>query len=199
MAETEDADILETTVRLLLENREIEARAELLKLSHGDPVEGPIVGVKISAQRPSCEPRPPTDPSLLAPVLQQDRWRCRYCGRKLVAAGVIELIGAMCPGQFPFPPGHHMPVGRTHPAAIRVYPAVDHVRAGSQGGDWRNQANLVAACTPCNELKSDRPGWEPTPRVEGAWKGLTEYYRSLAERAGKVRPYHARWLRALGM
>jgi len=200
MVETEDADILEIAVRLLLERRDGEAEAELLRFTPDDPVPPPVIHSVTATDRPSHAPRPPTSPSILAPVLKRDKWRCRYCQRKLVAAGVIELIGSLCPEQFPFPPGHHMPVDRTHPAALRVYPSVDHVHAGSLGGDWHDQNNLVAACTPCNELKSDTLGWGATPISEGdEWKGLTEYYRSLTERASSVRPYHVRWMEALGV
>lgn len=38
---------------------------------------------------------------------------------------------------------------------------VDHVRAWSRGGrHWRN---LVLACIPCNQTKSDHNGWTPRP------------------------------------
>lgn len=196
----EDAIILEAAVRLVLEQRVAEARAELRTLSVEDPMPHPVVDAKTAAARPIARiPRPSVNRSLLATVLQRDGWTCRYCGRKLVVAGVIELIGTLCPIEFPFPPGHHMPVGRTQPAANRVYPNADHVHAGSLGGDWHDPANLVAACTPCNERKSDMLGWTAGANADGQWKGLTEYYRVLAESTGTVRSYHAAWLRTLGL
>ncbi|MBV8081940.1 MAG: HNH endonuclease [Candidatus Eremiobacteraeota bacterium] len=91
-----------------------------------------------------------------------------------------------------------MPVGRTHPAAIRVYPAVDHVHPVSLGGAWADPQNLVSACVPCNELKSDKLGWARGTFSNDGWNGLVEYYRALAERRAPIRRYHLDWLRALG-
>lgn len=52
-----------------------------------------------------------------------------------------------------------MPAATTHPAANRVYPNVDHVQAWSLGGAWDDLGNLLTACTPCNERKSNNLGW----------------------------------------
>ena len=199
MDSIEDADIIARAVRLLLEQRNSEARVELQNLSRTDPVAAPLVDSSAALERPSHTARPNVSPPGLARVLTRDGWRCHYCGRKLVVAGVLELVGELCPGEFPFPPGHHMPVARTHPAAIRVYPNVDHIHAGSLGGHWTDETNLVAACTPCNELKSDRLGWSGLQRERDAWNGLSDCYRGLVERAGATRSYHVTWMRALGV
>ena len=167
----EDAEIIASAVRLLLDGRDSEAQVELLRLPELDPIEPPTVYSTVVTTRKVHSSRPSTNPSLLAPILRRDGWRCQYCGRKLVVSGVIVLVATLCPEQFLFPPGHHMPVIGTHPAAVRVYPNVDHLLAGSSGGDWRDQANLVAACTPCNERKSDKLGWVTLSHKDDRWKG----------------------------
>lgn len=133
-----------------------------------------------------------------AAVFRRDGWRCRYCGRRLVVSGVLELIGILYPEEFPFP-SHNMAHSSTHPAAIRVYPNVDHVdaRAESVGDDLRN---LIGACTPCNELKSDNLGWVAVEQDLDQWDGLTNSYRPLLQLVGvPVPPFHRQWMRALGL
>ena len=193
----DDALILALAVRLLLENRDADAHTELLRLSIVDPIGAPAISQETLPSDGGRYKRPAVKPAELAAVLMRDGWRCRYCGRRLVVPGVIELVGALCPEQFPFPAGHHMPAGRTHPAAIRMYPNVDHVEAGSVGGRWADDTNLVAACTPCNELKSDKGGWKVETPVIDEWDGLVGCYRALVSKAGTMRPYHQNWMRAL--
>ena len=193
----EDAVILARAVNLLLQRRDAAAETELLALSLEDPIPKPIVTAR-SIGHPRAESRPPVQRQTQAMVFKRDRWRCSYCGRKLVVAGVIELIGSYCPEQFPFPPGHHMPAKLTHPAANRIYPNVDHLQPWSHRGSWSDLSNLVTACTPCNESKSDRLGWETQSYEADDWNGLVECYRALAERNGVLRRYHVDWLRALG-
>jgi hypothetical protein len=199
MTETQDAYFLREAARLLVERRDAAARLELLKLPRVDTVKRPIVKATAADAPAERTARPPTSPALLAPILRRDGWRCRYCGRRLVLSGVIALIARLCPSDFPFPPGHHMPADRTHPAAIRVYPNVDHVHAGSVGGDWRATENLVTACTPCNEAKSNRLGWEPEAFGSDNWDGLVQFYRALVERTGDRSSYHRQWMKALGV
>jgi 5-methylcytosine-specific restriction endonuclease McrA len=196
----EDALILREAAHHLVAREDDAARESLRKLSRDDPVEPPVVDSRVAAARPERVPRPRVKPQQLADVLRRDAWRCHYCARRLVASPVIEIIGTLCPDEFPFPPGHHMPVARTHPAAIRVYPNVDHVHAGSLGGNWHAEDNLIAACTPCNEAKSDRLGWTTLEHERDEdWHGLTELYRRLTQRLPEVRTYHRDWLRALGV
>src|SRR5262249_15636633 len=110
---------------------------------------------------------------------------------------VIELIGRLCPEEFPFPPGHHMPRGLTHPAAERVYPNVDHVQALAVGGAALDLGNLIAACTPCNEEKGDRLGWERVELERDDWDGLSSKCRPLLELAGGAMTTTQRaWIRA---
>jgi len=196
MAE-EDGPILERAARLLVDGNLSGAQVEFAKLSPTDPIIRPkfpsLPGVAIPGAK-----RPNVSPAILAPILQRDCWCCRYCGRRLVVAGVLELLGIIAPNEFPFPRGHNMPAARTHVAACRTYPAVDHVRAGSSSNLWRDQNNLVAACMPCNESKGDRSGWIVQPVSQPNWTGLVQLYRPLMERATVRRQYHVSWLNALG-
>jgi hypothetical protein len=110
---------------------------------------------------------------------------------------VIELVGRLCPVEFPFPPGHHMPKGRAHPAAERVYPNVDHVMALAIGGSAVEMANLVTACTPCNEEKGDRLGWERVELERDDWDGLSSNFGALlAIAAIPPTSTHRAWSRA---
>jgi hypothetical protein len=143
--------------------------------------------------------RPSLSKAQLAFVLKRDGWRCQYCGRLLVAGGVLELIGLLCPEQFPFPPGHHMPANRTQPAANRVYPNVDHIHAGSRGGSWTDRSNLITACTPCNERKGNNAGLPRAAQESDNWCGLVDCYRGLALRFEPIRRYHLEWFKALGI
>jgi len=195
----EDADILKIAVQRLVEHRDTEAREALLGLSLTDPIPALNVEARVASDTPPATKRPSVSKSHLAAILRRDGWRCHYCGRKLVFQGVLEILGQLCPAEFPFLPGHHMPRERTHPAAPRVYPEVDHIHAGSIGGHWTDQENLVAACLPCNTRKSNRLGWTRGTFEAIAWQGLTELYRPLVERLENARPYHAAWLRVLGL
>ena len=193
----EDAEIVSDAARCLVEQRDDDARLALASLSITDPVLAPTVERVLTQNDKATTKRPSVTAKTLCSVLKRDNWQCRYCARKLVAAPLIEVIGALCPNEFPFPKGHHMPADRTHPAAVRIYPAVDHVHAGSVGGDWKDEVNLVAACVPCNERKSNYSGWVPQAVVAGSWNGLTDLYRPLLGRLGAIRPYHRTWINAL--
>lgn len=194
----DDGLILGRAAHLLLDGQDDAARAELTKLSPVDPVLPPqfvsTAGISVLDVK-----RPNVTPAVLAPILKRDHWCCRYCGRRLVIAGVLEVLGILAPIEFPFPRGHHLPAARTHPAARRVYPEVDHIHAGSTGGHWTDTTNLVAACVPCNERKGDRGGWILQPSTHEGWTGLIECYRPLVLRAGVERAYHQQWFRALNL
>jgi|GEM_PF-5200754 len=193
----EDAEIIGRAVALLLVNEDIEACSELTKLPTTDPIQKLTVGAEPAAERPTRLKTEPLDNALRVRIYKRDGWRCRYCGRKLIVPGVLELLTTLCPGFRGLAPGHHMPVARTEPAVERVYPNVDHVHAVSLGGAWRDESNHVMACTPCNTRKSDLLGWTPGSIVSDEWDGLTSDYRPLAERTGEISPYHVRWLRLL--
>jgi 5-methylcytosine-specific restriction endonuclease McrA len=195
----QDADIFEAAVHHVLDGRQAEASARLLQLPAEDPVLRPPKSLTVMSERP-----PPLQPLYLTPAIRaqvfaSDNWCCRYCARKLVHPGILLLLGEIFPEFRGLKSGHHMPKETTEPAVVRVYPEVDHVNAVSLGGTWRDLDNLVAACTPCNELKNNYLGWTTIPRVTEPWSGLTEYYRPLAKLATRVGRYHVDWMRVLGV
>lgn len=198
MDQNDDALILGRAVQLLIQDRKDEARQALAHLSIADPIVPPAFATSYVGTG-EYVPRPSVNASILAPIFARDGWRCQYCGRRLVASPIIEIIGTLCPEEFPFPAGHHMPRDRTHPAAIRVYPEVDHVHPGSLGGDWRAETNLITACEPCNMKKSNRVGWSVGTFARNDWDGLVPYYRALVTAAGNTRDYHRGWLRAFNV
>lgn len=197
----EDADIFARAVSLLLERQDDEARLVLSELPEADSIPRPTFN---SIWGPRCDHREAIQPvsnALRAQVYNRDWWGCRYCNRKLVVPGMLELLTTVVPGFKGLLPGHHMPFGRTEPAVERVYPNVDHVHAVANGGAWLDTNNHVTACTPCNAKKSNRTGWVPNPieNVTHDWQGLVPAYRPLAARVDSIRRYHKNLFRDLGI
>jgi hypothetical protein len=152
-----------------------------------------------------AEREPPNErvPATAASILRRQPANASGLGdraRRLVASPVIEIIGTLCPDEFPFPPGHHMPVPPHPSGGDTRLPQRRPCPRGSLGGNWHAEDNLIAACTPCNEAKSDRLGWTTLEHERDEdWHGLTELYRRLTQRLPEVRTYHRDWLRALGV
>jgi hypothetical protein len=195
----DDAAILGRALEFINVRDDAAARATLRSLQREDPLPSPrVTGTYIRERPDNIPPRPKMPPTSLVSVLRRDEWQCNYCGRRLVLAPLIAAIGALYPDEFPFP-SHAMPARTTHPAAIRVYPNVDHVTAGRFSGDWTNDGNLVAACTPCNTLKSDRSGWPGLSFTRQSWDGLTRYYEMILKRLPTVTASQIAWACALGI
>lgn len=121
-------------------------------------------------------------------MLRRDRWRCRYCGRLLIHAEVLQLIAQLAADAFPWV-SHHMPMDRTLPAIERLYPAVEHALPLARG--WTNtDANLRACCTPCNEWKGnctlEEAGVALRQPADG-WDGLESTLGPLRERRDSCR------------
>lgn len=192
----EDAEIFAAAVRYAVERRDEDAALTIRQLPSGDRLAALETQGRTGTLAISRTARPSSSRRLLARVYQRDGWRCRYCGRRVVVPGILEIMGTLFPSDFPFPPGHNMPTNGTHPAAIRMYPNVDHVLPGSQGGSWTADDNLVTACTICNQKKGDRLGWTCGALSVDHWDGLAHYYRALIERIA-MRRYHADWLSAI--
>lgn len=195
----EDADLIAAAVELIIQSRLAAACHILMTLPTEDPLrtESRFAGLS-AVDRPPRAKAEPIDNSTRAAVYRRDGWRCRYCGRKVVVPIVLEILRRLCPHFKGLLPGHHMPAGDTAPAVERVYPNVDHIHAVALGGSWRDPANHVTACTPCNTRKSDLLGWTPGPIVVDEWDGLARHCRVLAERCDGDRRYST-WLRALGV
>jgi 5-methylcytosine-specific restriction endonuclease McrA len=106
-------------------------------------------------------------------VFRRDCWRCCYCGRLLVHADVLKLVGQLAGDVFAWV-SSNMPMDKTHPAVERLCPNVEHVLPLARGGN-NDEHNLRASCTPCNEWKADCTVEEaerkPIPSADG-WDGL---------------------------
>jgi hypothetical protein len=126
-------------------------------------------------------------------------WRCQYCGRRVVIAGVIELVGRLCPEVVPWWRNHNMARADTHPAAERLYPNVDHIKARAVGGRTTDDDNLICSCTTCNERKGSRGGWQPIVTSE-PWDGCVPLFAPLydqaREKGATLTPTIVAWLNA---
>jgi hypothetical protein len=155
---------------------------------------------EIAYPRRAIANRPALTREIQGRVFRRDRFRCRYCGGRLIPTPMMELLGGLYPDQFPWQP--NWKGGQTHPAILSRSPVVDHVDPGSVGGAWLDVDNLVTACWPCNARKGDislsRLGWELLPIPQDDWDGLTRYYAALWRAAGAPKPdYHRSWMKAL--
>lgn len=141
--------------------------------------------------------RPTLPPATAARVFARDTFTCRYCGVRTIPSVVLRVLSSLYPAEFPYDP--HWKTA--HPAYWKITSSVDHIEAGSSGGDWIDPANLVTACWQCNQTKSnvslEHLGWSAgNPGAEG-WDGLTGLYPRLWEIAGRPNPVvHRPWLRA---
>jgi hypothetical protein len=89
----EDADILQQAVERLLNDDHDGARSVLRQLSIDDPVQRPAIESESSNEDRTAPSRPTFRTQDFARILQRDGWRCHYCSRKLVVAGVVALLG----------------------------------------------------------------------------------------------------------
>lgn len=108
-------------------------------------------------------------------------WRCQYCGRRVVIAGVLELVGRLCP-EVRWWSNDHMPKALTHAAVWRLYPNADHIKARAVGGHAIAGDNLICSCTTCNERKGPREGWQPIVTSE-PWDGCVPLFAPLYDLA----------------
>ena len=193
----EDADIISQSARSLLDGHDLEAAQALATLLSLDPLPAPRFAPSKEVTFDGAESKGALTNAIRIGVYDRDGWRCRYCGRKVVVAGVLEILTSLSPGFKGLLLGHHLRTGETVPGIRRVYPAVDHVEAVSRGGAKLESHNHVTACTPCNELKGNRSGWIPGAIHKDEWDGLVSLYRPLAKRLENVRQYHNDWFRDL--
>ena len=135
--------------------------------------------------------------TVIASIYRRDRFRCRYCGQRVIPTQIMRLIAELLPEQFPWHP--NWKGGATHPAFAARSATLDHVVPWTAGG--RNDPdNLVCACWPCNAIKGNlalgQLGWELLPIVDDGWDGLTRFYRPLWELAGAPRnAEHPLWVK----
>lgn len=169
-----DAFLIRNAVQLMIRRefsaaREVLGRVEPVRMSR---VQRPPIGVFPPVLGRTERSRPISGERALA-VFRRDHWSCCYCGRLLIHAKVLELVGVLAGDAFAWV-SHHLPMDRTHAAIERLYPNVEHVLPLARGGE-NDPANLRAACTPCNEWKGDctleEAGVPLVERSEG-WDGL---------------------------
>lgn len=122
-------------------------------------------------------------------TFERDHYQCLYCGSKLILSDVLALLAVIDPQRYPW--HRSWRVGTIHPAFPSSIATVDHVRPVVLGGG-NEPDNLVTACWPCNHRKLDFDVAQPlVDPADGAWRGLTDRYRALWERAGN--PEKFRW------
>ncbi|HEY1775906.1 MAG TPA: HNH endonuclease [Solirubrobacteraceae bacterium] len=182
-----DARLIECAAKLFIEGRRVEALEALGQVDTASMPKrvSPSVGArgksvpKATRVRP-LSPRKAKELSL--GVFRADRWTCCYCGRLLVSPRVLELVARLAGPAFPLKPGWNMKrdPAINHPAIERLYPNLEHVNPRS-GGGTHEEDNLRASCTPCNEQKNARIGYEPLP-VAAGWDGLEGLVAAMLER-----------------
>jgi 5-methylcytosine-specific restriction endonuclease McrA len=136
--------------------------------------------------------------TVIATIYKRDRFRCRYCGCRVIPTQVMRLISHFFPEDFPYHP--NWKGGETHPAIVARSATLDHVVPWRAGGT-NYPENLACACWICNRTKGDllldQLGWRLLPVSDNAdWDGLTRYYRPLWELAGRpATGDHPFWVR----
>lgn len=90
--------------------------------------------------------------TVTASIYKRDRFRCRYCGCRVIPTQIMRLISHFLPREFPYHP--NWKGGETHPAIASRSATVDHLVPRTAGGT-DDPANLVCACWICNQTKGD--------------------------------------------
>jgi hypothetical protein len=101
----------------------------------------------------------------------------RYSGLRLVNPGVLRLLSALLPRDFPAHPNWKM--SESHVAFWELFPTIDHVVPVARGGA-DEPSNWVTTSMFLNSAKSnallDEIGWTlyPAGTLE-SWDGLTQW------------------------
>lgn len=112
----------------------------------------------------------------------RDRFTCRYahCGRRTIAAEVLQLLSRAYPDVLPYHP-HWKDVDK-HIVFWVLQASPEHVVPFPEGGTSA-PSNLVTACYLCNDTKNSYPmevlKWKLTDPATHEWQGLTEYLPDL--------------------
>lgn len=138
-----------------------------------------------------------------ARVFMRDRFRCTYCGGRVVPRCILVAMSDVFPDALAYHPNYAR--GRIHPVYWALAPEADHVLA-HRGGGTSTEDNLTTLHTMCNARKADAPRDAlPAPaRILDAepWDGLVSLYRRVvAAGEGSARhhsaAYHLAWMRNL--
>ena len=183
IALTDDALTVRRVSELILAGERGEASALLASIPEEDRVAPPaprtVTPEKVLRERD----RRSLSAAQKFAVHEHYGWRCQYCGRRVVIAGVLELVDRLCP-EVRWWPNDNMAKARTHPAAVRLYPNADHIKARAVGGHATAGDNLICSCTTCNERKGSREGWQPIVTSE-PWDGCVPLFAPLYDLALK--------------
>lgn len=185
MAESDDilVSALASLVATLLDGRRSEADEQAAALH---------------VVRQQEHPRPNLSKATVARVFARDRFTCRYCGVRTIPTVVLRVLSLLYPAELPYDP--HWKAA--HPCYWKITSSIDHIEAGSSGGDWSDPTNLTTACYQCSQTKSnvsiEHLGWDVDRRDSAhAWNGLTGLYPALWEIAGRPSPgVYRPWMRA---
>lgn len=138
-----------------------------------------------------------------ARVFVRDRFRCTYCGGRVIPRCILVAVSDVFPEELAYHPNYAR--GQIHPAYWALAPEADHVLAHSAGGADAED-NLTTLHTMCNARKADAlrhelPVLDPLPDPE-PWDGLVSDYRGMvAAGEGSARhhsaAYHRDWMRYL--
>ena len=139
-------------------------------------------------------------------VFRRDGFVDRYSGKRLLFPGVLRLLSALLPREFPYQ--RNWKVSETHPAYWELYPTLDHIDPVARSGldadsNWlttsmlRNSAkshwtlrDLGWTVHPCGDLKEwdGMEGWfvafvEAHPDIAGA-PGIGMWIRASRAQTG---------------
>lgn len=152
----------------------------------------------IAFRRRAVEKRPSVSPSETARVFRRDHFTCCYCGQRTIPSVVMRCFSTLWPKQFPYHP--HGKTSEAHFAYWTIMSSLEHLEAGTRGGDWTADVNLACACWTCNQTKGNaaRTGnFAGYAEPDRNWDGLTGLYPELWMLAGRPDPAaHGKWLRA---
>lgn len=110
-------------------------------------------------------------------VFERDRYKCRYCGNKLISQDFFRLFIKKLGSDLFKRGGTNL---TTHGIIHIAWPVADHVIPWNKGGQT-NLENLVSSCAPCNYGKDgytiEQIGIENplnrNPQID-SWTGLTD-------------------------
>jgi hypothetical protein len=122
-------------------------------------------------------------------VFLEDGFIDRYSGDKLVFPGILEIVTAKLPNDFPKQSKWKM--SETHIAYWELYPTIDHVTPIARGGK-DEPSNCVTTSMIRNDAKANwtlaEIGW--SMKAKGKledWDGLTALFQDLLKKNSELR------------
>ena len=121
----------------------------------------------------------------------------RYSGKRLVNPGILKVLSAYYPAEFPYHP--HWKMSETHIAYWELSPTIDHIIPISAGGT-DDPSNWVTTSMMNNAIKSnwtlEQLRWKLYPAGDiKEWDGLSAAFnRLIAENSELLKdPYIKTW------